>query len=524
MFKFKKKRYVFQYTAGEEYGGNPKNFSVKWKMFGYLVVFCCIMLMLLWTFQVNFLSNFYRYIKTTAIENSAEQLVEVLDDYGFGTEEVDSTINKVVYENDACVLVVNLDSYQVLQIDAQSQELSAYCIIHKLAPTEIVALAREAAATEDGTLLLEINIDDDLATESDLGSSLHKRLYEHMTSVTLTDDIPESMVCVTTTQDVDGANIAILVNSTITPVDATVNALRALLLIVTAIMILVGLVISFVMSRKISIPIIQLNDASKRLARGKFDADFTATGYREIEQLGETLHYAANELGKTEQLQRDLIANISHDLRTPLTLITGYAEAMRDLPDENTPENVQVIIDEANRLTTLVNDILDLSKLQSSAITLNKSLFNLTESIAEINLRFNKLTEAQGYKLIFEPSEEIWVEADEIKISQVIYNFVNNAMTYTGDDKTVIVRQKYCAEKDLVRIEIVDSGEGIEPDKIKEIWDRYYKSDKNHKRAQMGSGIGLSIVKNVLDLHEAKYGVESSKGEGSIFWFELETI
>ena len=132
----------------------------------------------------------------------------------------------------------------------------------------------------------------------------------------------------------------------------------------------------------------------------------------EISELAETLNYAAVELAKTEQLQRDLIANISHDLRTPLTLITAYGEAMRDLPGENTPENVQVIIDETERLSVLVNDLLDMSKLQAGAIKLERREFELTELIESINERFNKLMATVGYTIDFVTAARLWVEAD----------------------------------------------------------------------------------------------------------------
>ncbi|MFQ8601435.1 MAG: sensor histidine kinase, partial [Oscillospiraceae bacterium] len=235
---------------------------------------------------------------------------------------------------------------------------------------------------------------------------------------------------------------------------------------------------------------------------------------------GDTLNYAAEELSKVEGLRRELIANVSHDLRTPLTMISGYGEVMRDLPGENTPENVQIIIDEARRLTSLVNDMLDISKFQSGTQKLHRTRFNLTQAIRDTLGRYNKLTEKDGYAISFASDQEVYVHADELRISQVVYNFINNAITYTGPDKCIYLRQ--LVEGNSVKIEVRDTGEGIDPDKLQYIWDRYYKVDKAHKRAQIGTGLGLSIVKSILDLHGARYGVKSKTGEGSIFWFELQ--
>lgn len=200
-------------------------------------------------------------------------------------------------------------------------------------------------------------------------------------------------------------------------------------------------------------------------------------------------------------------------------MITGYGEVMRDLPGENTPENVQIIIDEAKRLTTLVNDILDISQLQSGTRKINVETFNITESIRGILERYNKLIEQEGYRIYFKSDKDIWVNADPIKISQVIYNLINNAITYTGSDKTVAIIQSSTPKG--VKIEISDTGEGISEEMLPLIWDRYYKVDKAHKRAAIGTGLGLSIVKTILDMHGAKYGVESTLGKGSTFWFEL---
>ena len=260
----------------------------------------------------------------------------------------------------------------------------------------------------------------------------------------------------------------------------------------------------------------EINNSAKALAEGDYAIRFGEQGAREVRELSRTLNYAAGELSKVEGLRRDLLANVSHDLRTPLTMIKGYSEVMRDLPGENTPENVQIIIDEAQRLTDLVNDLLDLSKLEAGVLPLEKARFNLTESIRQILHRYDKLAD---YRFPFHGEEDVWVEADELKISQVVYNLVNNAITYSGEDKTITLTQQ--VEQGKVRISVTDTGEGIPQEKLKDIWERYYKVDKEHKRAQMGSGLGLSIVRNILEMHGGQYGVTSQLGKGSIFWFEL---
>ena len=177
---------------------------------------------------------------------------------------------------------------------------------------------------------------------------------------------------------------------------------------------------------------------------------------------------------------------------------------------------MQVIIDESNRLADLVNDLLDLSKLQSGTQKLAPAVFCLTEDIKKTLHRYDKLA---GYSFPFSFDRPVYVCADRLRISQVLYNLVNNAIHYAGADKTVSLRQS--AAGGVVRVEISDTGEGIPADKLPYIWDRYYKVDKDHRRAQIGTGLGLSIVKNILDMHGGRYGVTSMVGQGSTFWFEL---
>jgi signal transduction histidine kinase len=202
-------------------------------------------------------------------------------------------------------------------------------------------------------------------------------------------------------------------------------------------------------------------------------------------------------------------------------MIIGYSEVMRDLPGENTPENVQVIIDETERLAQLVNDLLDLSKLQAGSRQPAMEVFNLTELIEATMLRYEKLTQKDGYRVEYASDVSVDIRADRTMLLQVIYNLINNAINYTGDDKLVRVTQRLSEDGSRVRVSVTDSGVGIAPDQIPLIWDRYYKIDKVHRRAMIGTGLGLSIVKQILEAHRTTYGVESKLGEGSTFWFEM---
>ncbi len=318
----------------------------------------------------------------------------------------------------------------------------------------------------------------------------------------------------------DGRELSLTFHAIITPVDATVTTLKMQLTIVTVVMVAMSVLLAIAIARKISAPLEKINSSAKLLAKGDYGASFEGRGFLEIRELSDTLNAAAKELSKVEGLRRELLANVSHDLRTPLSLIYSCAELMHDFPGEITPAQTRMIMDETKRLASLVNDVLDLSKLENGMQELHLSRFNLTGMIQKTTKRTAELVKQNGYTIHFDCDGAYSVFADEVKITQAYYNLLINAINYSGSDRAVEVRQSAADKK--VKIELIDRGEGIAAEELPYIWDRYYKSDKNHKRAVTGSGLGLSIAKKIFDFHGIQYGVDSKLGEGSVFWFEMD--
>ena len=321
--------------------------------------------------------------------------------------------------------------------------------------------------------------------------------------------------------DHDGNKSIVMVYSNITPISTTKKTLSMQMWYISAIILVAVLVLTYIMYRTIARPLILINQSAKSLPEGKYER-ITVQNYREAEELNDTLLTAAEDIQKADKAKRDLIANVSHDLRTPLTMISGYGEMMKDLPEEKTDENIQVIIDESKRLTALVNDLLDLSKLQEEKIQLEKENFDLTKVLYTQLQKYDVYHMQEGFVIDTELTDEAIINADIKRIEQVFNNFMTNAINYSGDKKHIIVRE--IKTDDTVRVEIQDFGEGIAKEDISKIWDRYYKIDKEHVRVSNGSGIGLAIVKEILELHDAKYGVMSNPGEGSTFWFEFPIV
>ncbi len=499
-----------------------KNLSLHFKLLCYFLLFGAIILMLLWVFQTFFLKTFYTMAKSSTVQSNASVISKSIQE----NKNVQDTIESVASYNNLSVYVYDSNSLFELRYDCEYDNPSTSL---KFEYHDIYSYYKYAS--ENGGNYLCV-------TNNSVTENYRKKVESVMDDVSTSDSIKQSgsyykskgtkdsdsqnMVYADIIELSDGTECFLIITSSITPLSNTVEIIQGQMLIVSIAFILLSVIFSLFASRKIARPISETNKSAKELAKKNYDINFDAKGYLEVEELSDTLNYAKTELAATEKLQRELIANISHDLRTPLTMITGYGEVMRDLPGENTPENIQIIIDEATRLSSLVNDLLDLSKLQSGAIQPEKKVYCLTDSVKDIFERYAKLKEQDGYNISFESSEDVYVNADELKISQVIYNLVNNAINHAGDDKTVIVTQTI--KDKYVLIEVTDHGEGIPADKLEYIWDRYYKVDKEHKRGVIGSGLGLSIVKSILDAHNAHYGVRSQYGKGSTFWFEIEIV
>ena len=293
------------------------------------------------------------------------------------------------------------------------------------------------------------------------------------------------------------------------------------LIVIAVVVVFVALIISALLSMELTRPIARFTRAARRMAKGDFTVDFKGEyTYAEMDALAETLDYAKEEIGKSDQLQKEVLANVTHDLKTPLTMIKAYASMIQEISGNN-PEkrakHTQVIIDESDRLTALVNDILNLSKIRSGMDSLKLQEFNLSEFIHTVLERFDYLTETKGYTLVRDIDDELYTEADMEKLEQVVYNLVGNAVNYTGEEKKITVSLKK-AEGGKIRFSVTDTGKGIPPDEIDTIWDRYYRSTETHKRPIKGTGLGLSIVKTILVKHGFEYGVESEVGKGSTFY------
>lgn len=432
-----------------------KQKKLMWKVFVYLLGFCLILLAVIWFFETTLLDRMYKSVRRTEIRNAID-LVEK-----------------------------NIDS----------PELSN--ILYDLEERSEIIVAKES----------EFN----LPKKNHMGhmGPGHKGNLKAREVITQTHEFTRE----------DGSKISLVFYGVISPVNATISTIKTQLFYVTIIMVILAIILAYIIAKSVSTPIENINESAKKLASGNYDTVFIGDGYSEIVELSDTLNYAAAELSKVDNLRKELMANVSHDLRTPLALIYSYAEMMHDFPGEITNEQTEVIMTETRRLSKLVNDIFDVSQIETGNYTLKKDNYNLNDSIKSIIESVVELTKNDGFNIDFTSDGNYYIYADEVKIGQAFYNLLINAIHYSGESRKIhVILQKH---ENIIRVEVMDHGDGIAKSELNNIWDRYYKSKTAHRRAKIGTGLGLSIVKKIIDLHAGNYGVESELGNGSTFWFEI---
>lgn len=450
--------------------------KLKFKVWCYLILFSIIILLFLWFFQVVSLKSYYELSTKKEIDSVINKVIS-----NYQNEDSNEYFNKLSFDTDMCIEIYEgmKRNYYSFSCNVNSIELSR----------------------EKRDFILK---------------KYDSQGYE------VFDKVLNSKVLLYGIKLSDSKYA--FVQASLVPVDSTVTILKEQLLIVSFLVFGLSFVVAIYISKKISKPIEIINDNAKSIVNGNYDVSLSKSTISEIAELNETLNYTSRELSKTENLRRELLANVSHDLKTPLTMIKAYAELVRDLTykdKKKREENLEVIISESDRLNLLVNDILELSKYQANTIKLEYCEFDIDELIEDIIKKYNIYKVKSGYHIKYKSCGRRLVIADKKRIEQVLYNLINNALNYTGEDKLVYIELIDKKDNDCILIKIRDTGSGISEKDLDLIWDKYYKIDKTYSRIQIGTGIGLSIVKNILELHNVEYGVESIKDKGTVFYFEL---
>lgn len=448
------------------------------KIFMYLAIFSLFILVFLFFFQVIFIDTFYEWTKTRTIKNLSKDILVTEKD----TSLYDK-LDRVSYKENVCIELTNSNGENLYSSNGNNCRFRSKTIKRNF-----------------------------------INSNKESKTYNLVNNFTR----EKSIMSATKLSN----NLYIFISTSLIPLDSTINIIEQQLIVVSIVVLLLSIVVAYFISKRLSLPITKISKAAKLISKGKLKTKFeTTSDIKELVDLTNALNDMKDELSKTEELQKDLMANISHDLKTPLTMIKAYAELILDIninDKEKCKNNLNIIIEEVNRLNTLVNDILNLTKVESNLEKLEKNEFDLIKLIKRIVKQHNIYVIKDGYNIEFihDDIKELVIDADKNKIEQVIYNLLNNALNYTGEDKKVIIKVE--EDDKNYTIMVIDSSKGIDKKEIDHIFDRYYRSKKNHKRYVYDTGLGLSIVKNILLLHNYPYGVTSKKNKGTTFYFKIK--
>ena len=285
---------------------------------------------------------------------------------------------------------------------------------------------------------------------------------------------------------------------------------------------LLGLIICYFLSRRISQPLRQMSRAAKKFASGDFTARVKAEGGDEIAELAGAFNQMAKDLSETEQLRSSFISNVSHDLRTPLTSISGFIEGMQDgvIPPEKHPYYLGIVGSEVKRLSRLVATLLDITKIQAGERKFVFAPFDVCETARQILISFEGKIEKKRLDIRFDCDEEnMTVNADADAIHQVLYNLIDNAVKFTKEEGLLRVSLAYVSKK--VQVKVYNEGQGIPPEDLDHVFDRFYKADKSRGIDRTGVGLGLFIVKTIVVSHGEQITVDSKEGEWCEFTFTL---
>lgn len=473
--------------------------GIKFKLWLYFMLFSLIILCLLWFLQTVFINTYYKQMKEQSISAAADRVSALYA--GTSGTELQTGLDEIANQSDVFIAILDSGGSALYSVNPVGRDFMTPVRTYM----EGGRNAKPGGPVGSG---LRADVVEQVFQNPD-GAFIEYFRDVQNTPMLLYGKVVRSQ---------SGETSALLVSSQLAPLNETVNILSNQLVIVTFIVLALGLGISLLIATRIARPIRRITGTAAKLAAGNYDVAFPAGSYDEIDQLASALNYAAEGLNKVETLRRELIANVSHDLRTPLTMIRAYAEMVRDISGDSAEKrdvHLQIIIEECERLAGLVENMMDVSKMQAGAAEFYPSDFDLTETIQSVLSRY-ALHAQHGYRFVFTQNAPAYVFADKKRVEQVLFNLLNNAVRHTGKDKTVFVSME--ETESSVRVRVTDTGPGIQATDIDHIWDRYYKGSGG---SAMNQGLGLSIVKAIMQMHGTAFGALNEPNGGATFWFEL---
>ena len=480
----------------------PKKFITK--LWLYFMLFAAVIFTVLWLLQTVFLQSFYNDMLIRNTRKAARTIVSNSSD-----ESITQIIDELTFNNSILVFVTDTQGEIIYSSDEYK---GARQKDRTIADDKIndQRAAGEKGKRNVGYRNLPEGFDDFLKVLSQSESLpievTSDRMYIYGDYVDYYDSDEPSVLYVSTTLDAVGSAVYII---------------RVQLAWVTALSLVFGFILSWFLAKSFSDPVAQLSQKAKQLGEKDYPKAFKQGFCTELDVLSDNLDRTSEKLIESRSFQNELLANVSHDLRTPLTMIKGYAEVIKDTSwddGEQCAADIAVIVRETNRLSELVNEILEYSEMKVGEKPLDFEKTDLSAVINKVTESFKVLNKHKDKTIEAEIEEGIFVNGSVLKLERAVYNLIDNAFRHTSQGGGVEVSLH--SENGKAIIEVTDHGDGIPEKEFEHIWNRYYTFRQRGGKGT--SGLGLSIVKQIVDIHAGICSVESTVGEGSTFRITLD--
>ena len=486
--------------------------SVRFKLFFIMCVVILIIVLFLILINSIVLENFYIYSKTATIK----QVYQKVNNY-YASENpninLETELKKIAYKNNFDILIKTDTNLIIFTSDKEFLSLT-YIL------KDINEITRE-----------------NINTQNDKKNNLN---------IKITTDETNNINYMFLTGILDNGYV-LYIRMPISPIKESVKISNTLLLMIGGVTLAVAGVVASFISKKFTNPILQLNDIANKMAKLDFSQKYRVTDTEdEINELGRSINTMSDKLettikqlqksnielekdieekSKIDDMRKQFISDVSHELKTPIALIQGYAEGLIEnvsTDEESRRFYAEVILDETNKMDRLVKQLLELMKLEYGKKEFNNEKFDINELINEVIRKCEVMLQKNNIQVEFESKKPIYVWADEFYIEQVVTNYFTNAIKHTeeiGNNKKIKITVKQLNDK--MRITVFNTGKTIPEEDLTRIWGRFYKVDSSRNRQDGGTGIGLALVKAIMNNYQNEYGVNNKK-DGVEFYFDVD--
>ena len=485
--------------------------SVRFRLFATMCVVIAVIVLCLVAINSVVLESFYLYSKT----NTVKEVYKKINAYynsSYNSNSIEQELRRIAFNNNFDIFIKTNEN-----IIAFSADKDLYSIMNIISGVESKKSESSTIYSDDKISIEKVN---------DKENNISYILLEGMLD--------------------NGYELFISIPAV--PIEESVQISNQALILIGIIILLISAIISSYISKKFTEPIVELNDITNKMAKLDFSKKYRIIDTDdEINELGKNINTMSDKLeitikqlrennielekdieekSKIDDMRKQFISDVSHELKTPIALIQGYAEGL--IENVNTDEEsrkfyAEVILDESNKMDTLVKQLLELMKLEYGKREFNNKTFNITELIKEVIRKCNVMIEEKNINIKVVSDEQVLVEADDFYIEQVVTNYLTNAIKHVKEVngvKQIEVKVEENAENNKIRISVSNTGENIPEEHLEKIWGRFYKEDSSRNRNDGGTGIGLALVKAIMNNYKNDYGVINLEN-GVEFYFEL---